>query len=89
MSNQKFRSSLIIKLKLAQKGFRLIDVDEKFNLSPGTAQTALKRPHKKAEKCIAQLLREHPKDLWPNRYDKKGNRLKPQPKENYFLSKSQ
>ncbi len=70
-----------IKYQLAKKGITFVDLDRKNGLSRGICRLAVSSPHIKGEQAIAEVLGMHPKDIFPNRYDEYGNRLRPQPKE--------
>jgi len=41
----------------------------------GTLAVTLHTPWPKGEKIIAEAINEHPKDIWPTRYDEEGNPL--------------
>ena len=45
---------------------------------------ALRAPLFIGEQVIAQFLNVHPKELWPNRYDKNGNPLHPHASANHL-----
>jgi len=72
-----------IKYLLGQKGIRFIDIDSQFSLRAGTARQAVSKPHIAGEKALSIILNIPLKDLFPSRYDADGNRLTPQPAENY------
>ena len=73
-----------IKYRLAKKGITFVDLDRRYGLSRGICRIAVSSPHAKGEQAIADALGVHPKDIFPNRYDEYGNRLRPQPKEEYL-----
>lgn len=61
----------------------LSDLDRKHDLPPGTIATAMSRPHREGERIISNLLKRPASLIWPSRFDTQGNRLSPQPVENY------
>lgn len=74
-----------VRLALEGAGYeRLIDVEIKYGLRPGTVTDTLARPNLAGEKAIAKLLGLSASDIWPSRYDANGERLKPQPPMNYI-----
>lgn len=75
-----------IKYRLQILGYTFVDLDRKYNLPRGTARSAASHSSKKGEKVIALTLGLEPKEIWPNRYDSYGNRLRPQPKEEYLYT---
>lgn len=75
-----------IKYQLAKKGFSFVSLDRKYGLSRGICRIAVSSPHTKGEQAIAEALGMHPKDIFPNRYDEYGNRLRPQPKTEYLYT---
>jgi lambda repressor-like predicted transcriptional regulator len=72
-----------IKLRLLDKGYRLVDVDRAFGLTEGSARNGLRQPHQPAEMAIASILGVAPSSLWPERYDSRGRWKRPQPRSNY------
>lgn len=72
-----------IKYKLALKGITFVSLDRKYGLPRGSCRMAVSTSHAKGELAIANTLGVHPKDIWNNRYDKDGKRLRPQPKVAY------
>ncbi len=68
---------------LNRAGWTFAAVDRTFGLSVGTASKASGYPHLHGELAIAKALGLSPRQIWPNRYDPFGSRLKPQPAENY------
>ncbi len=76
-----------IRYKLEILGYTFIDIDRKYGFSRGTCRLAVSSPSTKGEKAIAEILQLHPKDIWSKRYDKYGNRLRPQPKEEYLYTR--
>ena len=75
-----------IKYQLAKKGVTFVDLERKYDLSRGTCRLAVSSPSTKGEKAISEILGLHPKDIWPQRYDEYGNRLRPQPKDEYLYT---
>lgn len=72
-----------IKAKLAERGYALGHIDQLYGLPSGSARNALRVPHEPAERAIADALGTQPHRLWAERYDAAGERLSPQPPENY------
>lgn len=73
-----------IRYELAKKGFlSLLALDAKNGFVPMTVSNAIREPHKEGEQAIAKVLKVHASQIWPSRYDKDGNRLRPQPATNY------
>lgn len=72
-----------IRYLLNLKGKTFADVDRSAALRDGTSRDTTRHPHEEGEKAIAEALACEAKDLWPSRYDANGERLKPQPSENY------
>lgn len=76
-------NSIEIKYKLNLLGITFVDLDRKYKLSRGSCRMACSIPHPKGEVAISKALNIPAKDLFPDRYDELGNRLKPQPSKNY------
>ncbi len=72
-----------IKDALFVRGITLSDVDRRFGLTDGTARTTLREPNSRGEEALAAALACEPHQLWPERYHASGQRLSPQPSENY------
>lgn len=72
-----------VKNRLELAGWRLTDIDKTYRLASGAARDCLRNPNEKAERAIANALGARPHQLWPSRYDRSGQRLSPQPSENY------
>lgn len=72
-----------IKGKLIVAKIKLSDIDKKYGLPPGTAGNAVYEPHLAGERAIAAALKTRPNLLWFSRYRPSGERLSPQPAENY------
>lgn len=73
-----------IREALFVRGLSFADIDRRFRLPEGTAYRAAHRePNAKGEAAIAAALAYEPHELWPERYDAGGQRLEPQPRENY------
>lgn len=69
---------------LNSKGWTFADVDRVFGLLNGIARNAARRPHFDGEMAIAEALSLSPRQIWPSRFNAKtGERLRPQPAENY------
>ncbi|MEN5297851.1 helix-turn-helix domain-containing protein [Brucella sp. TWI559] len=72
-----------IKAKLIVAKLTLVKIDEEYNLPTGTAGNTLYEPHVAGERAIAAALKTRPHLLWFSRYHADGQRLAPQPSENY------
>lgn len=72
-----------IKEALFVRGLTFADIDRHYRLPDGTARTTLREPNAKGEAAIAAALALEPKSLWSERYDAGGQRLEPQPPQNY------
>ena len=77
------RRTAKIKHDLYLAGYTFPDVDRQNDLPRGAAYRAMSEPNEKAEVALAAALACEPQDLWPERYDASGQRLKPQPPANY------
>jgi Ner family transcriptional regulator len=72
-----------IKGKLIVAQITLVDIDREYALPTGTAGNTLYEPHVAGERAIAAALKTRPHLLWFSRYHADGQRLAPQPAENY------
>ncbi|WP_435656085.1 helix-turn-helix domain-containing protein [Brucella pituitosa] len=72
-----------IKRKLFMAQLNLVDIDREYSLPTGTAGNTLYEPHVAGERAIAAALKTRPNLLWFSRYRADGQRLAPQPAENY------
>lgn len=72
-----------IKGRLILAKLTLADIDEGYKLPRGTAGNAVHEPHIAGERAIAAALKTRPHLLWRSRYHADGQRLTPQPVENY------
>lgn len=72
-----------IKSALFLKGLSFAAVDRQFELPRGSAHAATREPNPRGEAALAEVLALEPRVLWPERYDACGQRLEPQPLENY------
>ncbi|MEN5277017.1 helix-turn-helix domain-containing protein [Brucella sp. TWI432] len=72
-----------IKRKLFMAQISLVDIDREYSLPTGTAGNTLYEPHVAGERAIAAALKTRPNLLWFSRYRADGQRLSPQPAENY------
>ncbi|NRA86431.1 MAG: helix-turn-helix domain-containing protein [Rhizobiales bacterium] len=84
MAKKKDFSVAKIKFLLEEKGLSIVEVERRNGLRPRECQNATDKAYFKGEQAIAKELGMHPKKIWPSRYDSKGERLKPQPYENYI-----
>lgn len=57
---------------LHKKGLTVKDLSLEAGLSAGTLSNALSRPWPKGEKIIADALGMTPEDIWPSRYEQRG-----------------
>jgi Ner family transcriptional regulator len=72
-----------IKAEVRKRGLWLKDLDKRSQLPERTCATALYRPGPRGERAIAKFLGVPAHQLWPERYDAQGRRLRPQPMRNY------
>lgn len=73
-----------VRFLLNRKGLTFADVDRKHGLKSGVARKTTRHPYLDGELALAEALGLSPRQLWPSRYDPRtGERLKPQPAENY------
>lgn len=72
-----------IRAALQKRGWSFVSVDIAHALPRGTASKATVYPHIRGEEAIAQVLGLHPRLVWPSRYAASGERLQPQPADNY------
>lgn len=72
-----------IKTAIRKQGVTLADVARGAGLPGNALRLALTLPRAEAEKAIADFLNMHPSVIWPSRYDSAGERLRPQPVDNY------
>lgn len=72
-----------IKADLFKAGYSLNEVDRQYNLRSRGSSDALRQPYEPGERAIAKALKTTPAKLFPERYDAGGNRLSPQPRQNY------
>lgn len=72
-----------IKTAVRKRGRTLADVARDAGLAGSALRLALTLPRTEAEAAIAAFLNVHPMVIWPSRYDSAGERLRPQPVDNY------
>mgnify|MGYP001953630012 CR=1 FL=1 len=72
-----------IKSDLFQAGYSLNAVDREFGLARQGSSRALREPYAAAEVAIAKVLNTEPHKLFTERYAANGERLTPQPRQNY------
>lgn len=68
-----------VKEALFLRGLTLANIDRTYELPAGTARTTLREPNERGEAALCAALAMEPNELWPERYDACGQRLKPQP----------
>lgn len=73
------RRAAKIRETLFVRGITFADIDRRYGLPDGTARTTLREPNAKGEAALCDALAYEPQQLWPERYDASGHRLKPQP----------
>jgi len=68
-----------IKAEIGRRGGTLKSVAEKYGIDPTLIRITLarKRPITSADQAISKFLKVPLHELWPERYDNKGNRLVP------------
>lgn len=72
-----------IKAAVRRRGRTLASVARDAGIKERALARALVVPRRAAEAAIAAELDEHPKDIWPTRYNEDGSRKRPQPVDNY------
>lgn len=65
-----------IKAAIRKRGTTLTALSEDAGLCKSAVRNALIRPVKSAEAVIAKFLNVPAKELWPDRYDDQGQRIK-------------
>ncbi len=83
MSKKRDWTPAKIKYELAKQGLTLYAVSLNAGLHKRACSNAAQDPHVKGELAISEALGIHPSIIWPSRYTKDGERLKPQPSRNY------
>ena len=63
--------------------FSLKKIDRETDLKLGACRSAIRIPHRAAERAIAKKLNVPPQKIWPSCYYPDGTRRSPQPPENY------
>jgi Ner family transcriptional regulator len=68
-----------IKAEIGRRGGTLKSVAEKYGLEPNLVRMTLnrKKPITSADQAISKFLKVPLHELWPDRYDNRGNRLVP------------
>lgn len=72
-----------IKAAVRRRGRTLSSVARDAGIKEDALRRALVVPRRAAEAAIAAELDEHPKVIWPTRYNEDGSRKRPQPVDNY------
>lgn len=72
-----------IKSAVRKRGTTLADIARASGLTGGALRLALVKPREQAEAAIADFLGIHPMKIWPSRYMANGERMRPQPVDNY------
>ena len=73
-----------IRYELEKAGvIELYELDRTNGFPLGTCSNTIAEPHRRAEEIIAAAVDREPREIWPSRFDADGNRLRPQPPENY------
>ncbi|OCP17469.1 MULTISPECIES: helix-turn-helix domain-containing protein [unclassified Ensifer] len=78
-----------IRGRLTLAKLTLTGIDKAYNLPAGTAGNAVHEPHLAGERAIAAALKTRPEYLWRTRYHADGERMAPQPAENYRHARRQ
>ena len=76
-----------LKSELRKRFGTLHAFERSYKLPPFSASAALRRPYEAAESAIAEAVGLSAHLIWPSRYDASGNRLSPQPAENYAYAR--
>lgn len=72
-----------IKAAVRRRGRTLASVARDAGIKEQALARALVVPRRAAEQAIAAAMDEHPKVIWPTRYNEDGTRKRPQPVDNY------
>ncbi|WP_454280217.1 helix-turn-helix domain-containing protein [Sphingomonas sp. Marseille-Q8236] len=72
-----------IKAAVRKRGVTLTELARRNGLQSAALRLALTLPRAQAESVIASFLDVHPMEIWPSRYSRNGQRLRPQPVDNY------
>lgn len=72
-----------IKARVRKRGTTLEAIARRVGMSGSALRHALTLPRAEAEQAIAAALDVHPKEIWPSRYRADGERMRPQPVDNY------
>ena len=72
-----------IKAEVRKRGSTLADVARKAGIKDAALRLALVVPRARAEAAIAAFLGVAPVSIWPSRYHPGGERMRPQPVNNY------
>lgn len=72
-----------IKAAVRKRGVTLTELARRNGLQSAALRLALTLPRAQAERVIASFLDVHPMQIWPSRYSRSGQRLRPQPVDNY------
>ncbi|WP_160012488.1 helix-turn-helix domain-containing protein [Rhizobium sp. 18055] len=78
-----------IRDRLTRAKLTLTAIDKAYDLPTGTAGNAVHEPHLAGERAIAAALKMRPEHLWRTRYHADGQRITPQPAENYRHTRRQ
>lgn len=78
-----------IRGRLTLAKLTLTGIDKAYHLPAGTAGNAVHEPHLAGERAIAAALKTRPEYLWRTRYHADGQRITPQPAENYRHTRRQ
>lgn len=73
-----------IRYELAILGLTMADVGREYKVKPSIIRQTIRIPHTLGEDALAAALNVKPQEIWPNRYNMSGERLSPQPPENYI-----
>lgn len=66
----------LIKAAIAMRGSTLTKLAQDNKLDPSAVRAALLRPQPKADKVISKFLGFPLHELWPDRYDESGERIR-------------
>ena len=71
-----------IRAEIKRRGYTFVELSRKYGLAVSAIRTALVMPYPKADRVISAFLGVPLHNLWPDRYDRDGNRLPSQSKPN-------
>lgn len=72
-----------IKARIRKSGLSMSEVARRAGVPSHQLRHALITPREDGERVISEFLGIPPQRIWPSRYNKDGQRKRPQPRQNY------